>query len=128
MSKHAFCPILALLVAPIAAQVQVHTVDDDPGADFADIQPAIDAAAAGDVVVVYDGDYTNFTMSGKGVSVIGDEGALVRVLGVSGAITTLVENVPDGPRAVIRNVDFVPPESSQSATTGSGCRGCLVHD
>ena len=41
---------LSLLAAPLAADQW--TVDDDLAADFNDIQPAIDAASAGDTLLI----------------------------------------------------------------------------
>ena len=72
----------------LAAQTRVFTVDDDAPADFTTIQAAVNAAAPGDVVLVKDGDYVKFTIDGKGISVLADRDAAVRVLGTAGSMTS----------------------------------------
>jgi hypothetical protein len=56
-------------------------VDDDggPGVDFTDIQPAIDAASAGDFILIAPGTYQGFTLD-KGLSLVGppDRSCVVR--------------------------------------------------
>ncbi len=54
---------------------------DNAGADFTQIQPAVDAAANGDTVLVGYGTYEPFRIVHKGVTVVADTGALVQVLG-----------------------------------------------
>jgi len=73
-----FVACLTFCDARAAAQ-QLWVVDDDagPGVDFADLQPAIDAAASGDTLLIRDGDYGSFNMVGKGLSLVAD-GADVR--------------------------------------------------
>lgn len=105
----------------IAAQGQTWTVDDDGPADFADLQPAVDAASNDDVILVRAGDYSPFTIDGKGISLLGDELALVRVLGVPNVVT----NVAAGQRAMVRGLTFVAPQNVDAellrieANTGS---------
>lgn len=48
---------LALDIQPVRADTQTWTVDDDGPADFARIQDAIDAANAGDTILVLEGYY-----------------------------------------------------------------------
>jgi len=65
--------LLVVLLSPAAAaRGQVWTVDDDGGADYTDIQAAVDAAADGDVILVASGLYAPFGVSAKGVSVVAD--------------------------------------------------------
>jgi hypothetical protein len=104
-------PLTLVLFAPkIAAQVQVWTVDDDGPAHFAELQPAIDAAAAGDLVLVRGGSYSNFAVAGKGLSLVADEGAAVFVRGPAGAVTSTVSGVPLGQRALLRGLRFEPDQ------------------
>lgn len=110
----AVAPLAALAVlAGVASGQSVITVDDSGGADFFNIQPAIDAAAAGDVVLVKDGTYAEFTISGKGVAVLADAGATVQVNGTDGDNATVVTGVPSGQVAMIRGITFVPPGDIQ---------------
>ena len=101
---------LILAGTNLPAQAQIWTVDDGGGADFTAIQSAVNAASTGDVVLVRDGDYAEFTLTGKGISILADEGATVRVLATAGSITTHVNNVPAGTRALLRGITFVPPQ------------------
>lgn len=76
---------LSLFATPLWPQAgSVWTVDEalGPGADFAELQPAVDAAADGDLVLVRSGTYAPFVLEfGKAVSVLADAGAEVLVVG-----------------------------------------------
>ncbi|MEM7203850.1 MAG: hypothetical protein AAF628_26540 [Planctomycetota bacterium] len=98
----------SLALAPASFAQTVWTVDDDGGAAFTSIQAAVDAASDGDVIVVSDGSYAEFTLDGKGLAVLADEAAAVVVQGTPGAVTTLVRNVPAGQRALLRGLTFAP--------------------
>ena len=79
---HTACLALALaLLAPASTAQQVLTVDDDAPADFATIQAAVDASGPADLVLVRDGSYAAFGVSGRSASVVADAGASVRVDG-----------------------------------------------
>lgn len=77
MKSLGLCGALALLAAPAAATTWI--VDDDGGAgvDFTDIQPAIAAAADGDVILVLGGLYSGFVLD-KALVIVGSPGAVVR--------------------------------------------------
>ena len=79
MSKTLATFALALLLAAGASAQSVFVVAPAPGPGVfsTDIQPAIDAAANGDLVLVRSGSYSGFTIDGKGVSVVADAGAAV---------------------------------------------------
>ncbi|UCE49851.1 MAG: hypothetical protein JSW47_06795, partial [Phycisphaerales bacterium] len=49
--------IVVFLLPIVSAHAEVITVDDDGGADFTDIQPAINASQNGDTIVVKPGTY-----------------------------------------------------------------------
>ena len=71
-----------LFLAPPLASSKTWIVDDDggPGVDFTDIQPAIDAAAPGDLIVVRNGDYNGFILF-KDLILAADTGRLNREVG-----------------------------------------------
>ena len=78
--SHTTSPALlaSLIVASLAdvGTTGVFVVDDGggPGVFSTTIQPAIDAAAAGDTVLVKAGDYPEFTIVQKGLSVLVEHG------------------------------------------------------
>ncbi|MEM7307447.1 MAG: hypothetical protein AAF682_12290 [Planctomycetota bacterium] len=61
------CAIALLGLGALASAQTVWTVDESGGGDFLDIQPAIDAAADGDVIVVEAGVYGPIHIDGKGL-------------------------------------------------------------
>lgn len=76
-STLALCALFAL--PGLTRGQQFLIVDDDPGADFQEIQAAIDAVEEGGVVFVRAGLYSPFDIDGKGLSVLGEGQDLVRV-------------------------------------------------
>jgi hypothetical protein len=62
------------LAAPALAQGQLWVVDDGGGAgvDFTDVQPAVDAAAEGDTILIRPGNYTWVTIDAKSLVLIGE--------------------------------------------------------
>lgn len=71
----------ALALAPAAAAQTVITVDDDGSGDHLSIQDALNVAGAADVVLVRDGTYPGFSISGQSAAVVADDGAAVRIEG-----------------------------------------------
>jgi hypothetical protein len=66
------------LTLSLAAQNTI-VVDaaNGPGASFADIQPAIDAANDGDRILVRAGSYSGFVIDGKGLAILGESGVFI---------------------------------------------------
>src|SRR5689334_15088038 len=90
---------LSTLVAPASADV---ITVGPTGADHAQIQPAIDAAAPGDIVLLRSAPipyYQAFTLAGKAVAIFADQGGLAYVNG-----TTVIRDVPEGPAVVLRQI------------------------
>lgn len=87
---------LAVLFCGSASAGNVITVDDSGPADFALIQPAVDAAIDGDTILVKPGNYSGFTVDGKALTIIGDVGALPVVAG-----QIRVKNTANGSTVVI---------------------------
>ncbi len=94
--------ILGLLAAAPASAGTLWVVDDDGGAgvDFLEIQPAVDAAGSGDVVLVKAGDYSTVFIQGKGVTVIAEANEAVRI-----DETVLVSDLPLGETVILRGLD-----------------------
>ena len=88
--------LFTLSAAPALAQGTVHVVDSlgGPGAMYADIQPAVDAAVDGDTVLIRPGIYTGFTVDGKDLDLFGDVDASTSAKVLTGR--TVIRNVPAG--------------------------------
>jgi len=73
--------LVSLLLAALAGllRADVVYVDASGNGDFLQVQPAIDAALDGDVILVRSGTYPGFTIDQARVFVIADAGALVKV-------------------------------------------------
>lgn len=101
MLKPLITVALALLLAAGAAAQSVFVVAPAPGPGVFStaIQPAVNAAANGDLVLVRAGAYPGFTISAKGVSVVADAGAAVVVNGV-----VLVINVSVSQRVLLQGL------------------------
>jgi len=84
--------LLAAVSAPASAKTWIVDDDGGPGVDFTEIQPAIDAAASGDLILVRDGDYKGFHLT-KSLVLAADTGHRPRVTSAStlGCIITTAE-------------------------------------
>ncbi len=123
-------PALLLCAEWLAArdargQGSVWVVDEAGGAAFTEIQPAIDAAADGDVVLVRAGHYASFAIDGRSLAVIGQDGADVEVL----LGTVAVRNVGAAQSVLLRGFDRIATGFFFDAPTFSDCAGpVLVED
>ncbi len=93
----------SLLCSLIAGMLPAQTtwiVDDSGGAQFRDIAPAVNAANAGDTIIVRPGVYNGFAVL-KGLRVLADPGAFV---GARLASTIEVLNIPAGQTVLIRGL------------------------
>ena len=88
-------------VTPALAQHHVWVVDDDGGVgvDFTDIQPAIDASADRDVILVRGGSYEGFQIIGRSIVIVADDGTLVTLRSPS-----LVNALSSGQEVVLRGL------------------------
>ncbi len=85
--------MLALLAALFLA-ADIYVVDDNGPADFSEIQPAIDAAKAGDTLLVRVGAYAGFTLT-KRLTILGQDGPFEPFVGTEPYVGGLVQI--DGP-------------------------------
>jgi hypothetical protein len=101
--------VLLVLAAATAAQ-RTFIVDAAGGAgsDFRTIQPALDAAAHGDLILVRLGTYAEDLLITKGVRLVGEAGARVEkpVAGPSVRISSL----PAGRKLVLQGLTFLETE------------------
>ncbi|MEM7199234.1 MAG: hypothetical protein AAF628_03150 [Planctomycetota bacterium] len=118
---------LASLGAAPVAQRTIHVVDAElgPGATFADIQPAVDAAQDGDAIVVRPGMYSAFAVVGKALSILGEPGADVVA---SGATAVAVRQVPAGRDTALYGLSVTGsfPTSSPDVMQVSDCAGRVL--
>ncbi|HID74319.1 MAG TPA: hypothetical protein EYP43_04635, partial [Thermoplasmata archaeon] len=71
--------LLLVIVAGTAGAATIIVDDDWVGADYQDIQSAIDAASDGDTILVYDGAYSESLIVNKSVTIQGNGSATVKV-------------------------------------------------
>ena len=117
--KHPFVPVALisfLAAAPGAAQTSaplpppvgnVFVVDDSggPGVAFTDLQPAVDAAVDGDVLLVKSGTYSGFTIDGKALILQADTGHQVLVKSTA-FLPAVVKNLDADQSVVLRGIDL----------------------
>lgn len=90
--------IVLLAAAPSFAQGSVWVVDETGAGDFLDIQPAVDAASSGDVVLVRSGSYRGFLLT-TGLTVTADASASVVL-----DSTITVKGLPERETAILRGL------------------------
>ncbi|MEM7203117.1 MAG: hypothetical protein AAF628_22845 [Planctomycetota bacterium] len=93
--------VVSLAVPTTAQTTWIVDASGRPGAQFAQIQDAIDAASAGDLVIVRDGFYRSFTLS-KGLAIAGDAIAGRTVVDVTPG--TVIHDVPTGQQVTLHNL------------------------
>lgn len=115
-----------LLLGLVLAQ-STWTVDDDGGSgvDFDDLPAAVAAAADGDALLVRPGTYAHFTLSGKGLRIIGQG----RVLVVESGTTTQIAGVPAGSELLLQGLEFPGPQQcaeTRLSISGAQTRVTLI--
>jgi len=107
MNKIGFVGILIFVLCIYSASAATITVCPS-GCDYTDIQSAINAASAGDTIVVGDGEYTGFTIN-KSVSVVAENryGAVI-----NSTVTIDADNV------LLEGLDISSPSPSISMSIG----------
>lgn len=104
-SRFARISFATLALAGTALAGNVITVAAVGPADFAQIQPAIDAAQPDDTILVRSGSYAPFTVSGIGINVVADVGADVVILG-----TIRVQDIWTNLPVVLSGLRTDPPQ------------------
>lgn len=108
--------LVALSLVPLAAHADVLTVG--AGQSFADLQPAVDAAAEGDVLLVSGGSYSAPVIAHKGLAITADAGGSVVVTGTTSILAT-----PAGSAVVLQGLQLLGPIVF---TDTAAARGLLV--
>ncbi len=96
---------------------KVWVVDDGGGAgvDFVELEPAVAAAATGDVLLVRDGFYESFTINGKSLFVVAEDGDTVAV-----NYTTEVRNLAPEELVVLRGLILGPTSEALWTRNSAG--------
>lgn len=100
--------VCAIALSALSTRAGV-TVVAPSGGDFTSIAAAVNAAPAGEIVLVKSGSYASFTISGKGVHVIADAGATVNVTG-----PVVVEAVPASQSATLQGLEILQTSIPQN--------------
>lgn len=118
-TRVAFVSISLLLALGASAQGHVWVVDaaSGPGADFSALQPAIDAALDGDLLLVRSGSYTHATLSAKALTIAADSGANVQSAGLRVQATAATQPV------VLRGLRLFPPSGASALLSVDACQG-----
>jgi hypothetical protein len=111
----------SLAAAPARAQRTTWIVDASGGAgsQFTEIEPAVNAAKAGDVIVVRAGSYRGFSVT-KGLSIAGEPGASFQPL--AGNVT--IASVPAGQDFTL--IGFEWATAAVTPLTVQGCNGRVL--
>lgn len=93
----------ALLAGSVQAQNSVLVVDPTDSNQYANIEDAVDAAAAGDVILVRSGNYGGFDVVGKGVTIVEDAGHTATIVS-----PVNVRDLPANEEFELLGIDIVP--------------------
>ncbi|MFT5285971.1 MAG: hypothetical protein ACI8TQ_002139 [Planctomycetota bacterium] len=95
------------LASTLQAQTSWTVSKSDPGANFTEIQAAVNSATSGDTLLIDPGFYSDFVIDGKGLHLVAEPGGLVVVLGgqLSGAKVSVV-NLPAGRAVSMRGLSI----------------------
>jgi hypothetical protein len=102
-----------------AASAGVIVVAAGGGGSFTDIQPAVNAAANGDTILVKPGTYTTFTINAKGLTVVGDVGTI----SVAGRV--LIENLSAAQAVTLANIKATGGPGFTNALQVEDCAGAV---
>ncbi|MBM3984757.1 MAG: hypothetical protein FJ296_03555 [Planctomycetes bacterium] len=127
-----FAPVLASLATCLtilpAAHAGVLLVDPADPNGFAQIQPAVDAALSGDIVLVRpladaNARYEPFTVGGKTLAICGDD-----KLGVVRCASLVIGTVPAGDVVIVRELDLQAPEGLPAISVAAGDGAVRLED
>lgn len=113
------------LLAPLCAAGVLTVGPTGSGAQFLQIQAAVDAAAAGDVILVRPGIYSQFQVD-KPLRILGDGTGVVLILGAG--FGAQVRDIAAGQELVLSGMEVrsTPSHPPQSVLTLENCAGTVV--
>lgn len=92
---------VAFLFAPCAGAQTIHIVDDESALN---LQVVLDQASDGDVILLRTAAIPNFTVSGKGLTILNDFGGPVSVVPVTTTTPCSVSGLPEGSSCTLRGL------------------------
>ena len=105
------CSLVALAAPAMAQTNWIVDINNGPGADFTQIQSAIDAATAGDIIEVRPGNYSAISLA-KAISIQGGPGVLIDQSGIPIATPAItVSGIAAGQVASIYGISTTTPLS-----------------
>jgi hypothetical protein len=110
----------------------IWTVDSagGPGVNFTDIPPAIAAASDGDILLVAAGTYSTFSLTGKGLKILGSAGLGQTLVGsLAAPASSSIAGIPPGSLVYLDRLIFIPSASGSAATlsvSGADTRAILA--
>ena len=114
------CASIPLLASSAPGETFVVDRQGGAGSQFVDIQSAIDAAMDGDLIVVQPGKYVPFTIDGKALTILGQDGVVVRYAAPSYTWVT-IRNVGGGDAVALIDFELVRIEVRD-------CQGTVILD
>lgn len=96
--------LLLLALSPLASAQSVWVVDQAGGGDFSEIQPALDASADGDTILVKQGDYAGFEVQAREVHIVAEVGAEVNVVVPQPTSGVWVEALAPGQQVLLSGI------------------------
>lgn len=111
-----------LLTAPLLAD-DLLTVGSTPGVyDFSDLQTAIDSATNGDTLYLFNGLYGSVDIDGKGLAIVGQEGAVVSLRSLT------IRNLPADSSVELRDLSIQPSFEPIDSLVIEDCAGVVTLD
>jgi hypothetical protein len=114
-----------LLTAAVLFLPTIWIVDasNGPGTNFTDLPAAVAAAANGDTLMVRNGVYRPFQVSGKALTIRGVAAGVVIVRHNTGQSLTVIDAVPPGAVFAVYGVSFVPVSGARGTTPSLSITG-----
>jgi parallel beta-helix repeat protein len=104
-------------------------VDDDGGADFMRIQDAVNAAIAGDTIIVRDGIYVENVVINKSITLVGANRSTAILDGNRSSVIRVTANNTTISNVTLRNARDYPADApTQAGIALWGVRGCKIRN
>ncbi|MEM7199243.1 MAG: hypothetical protein AAF628_03195 [Planctomycetota bacterium] len=116
--------VFLFVAGSLPAQVFIVDEAGGPGAQFTDLPAAIDAVPDGATLRVRAGDYSPFSIDGKGIAVVGEVAGEVRISKFGPA--QVIENTGAGQMVLLKNLSIAPTSGLGALLIVANCRGPVL--